>query len=246
MGVERIHLSLDFEEIVDAFEESDALHHYFIDTQTNDIIYVNEAVGENCKTQLEKLEDERFLMIPPRRPKDAFLVMETFVYETIPDHAVAEKFIEVLGGNRPFSNFKDLLINSPELRKQWFTYERKHLKNEVINWLYENHILLTDQSFIPKIEIQELTAEDIDRLPNEIKDFKPCVCLRCQNRGEMIARIFSINVPIENLLIEEETKRILKERFGVMHHGVWSGENQDFLTAAHCPRCGCEEILWDY
>jgi hypothetical protein len=35
----------------------------------------------------------------------------------------------------------------------------------------------------------------------------------------MKARIFSVNVSPENRLVEQETKRVMKEQFGIIHHG---------------------------
>ena len=128
-------LTIDFDELVDAFEESDVMHHFFIDMQKNELIYINEAIGDDCEKQLEAMEDERYLMIPPRLPQDNFLIMELFVYEKIQDDKIAEKFNQVLERKKPFRNFKDLLFDYPDLRERWFAYHREHLKNETINWL---------------------------------------------------------------------------------------------------------------
>jgi hypothetical protein len=205
MGVEKMKLTIDFEELVDAFEESDVMHHFFIDTQKNEIIYINEAVDDDYKKRLEEMEDDRYLMIPARLPQDNFMIMETFVYEKIHDTKIAEKFNQTLERKKPFRNFKDLLFDYPNLLKQWFTYHREHLKNETINWLFNSNIELANQHLIPDIIIRELIKDEISGLSDEITDFGPVRCMNCHNEKGFTRRLFMINVSPENKLIEQES-----------------------------------------
>lgn len=239
-------LAIDFEELVDAFEESDVMHHFFIDTKDNTLIYINEDLDEDAAEQLEKMEDDRYLMIPTRFPQDNFRIMESFIYEKIQDDKIAEKFNQALERKKPFRNFKDLLFDYPDLREQWFVYHREHLKNETINWLCASDIVLENQSFIPEIKIRELTKDEIDDLSDEIKDFSPVRCMNCQNEKGLVRRLFLINVSPENALIEQETKQIMEEKFNITHYGWWSGETPNILTVSRCPKCDSEHIIWDY
>jgi hypothetical protein len=246
MGIDKLKLTIDFEELADAFEESDLMHHFFIDTQKNELIYVNEAVDDDYEKRLEEMEDDRYLMIPARLPQDNFIIMEIFIYEKIQDTKIAEKFYQVLEGKKPFRNFKDLLFDYPDLREQWFAYYHEHLKNETINWLCTSNIELTNQRLIPEINIRELTQDEISSLTEEIKDFSPVRCMNCHNEKGFIRRLFMINVSPENRLIEQETEHIMKEKFNITHHGWWSGEDLNILTVSRCPKCNSEHIIWDY
>jgi hypothetical protein len=239
-------LTIDFEELVDAFEESDVMHHFFIDTQKNELLYINEAVGGDYKKQLEAMEDERYLMIPPRLPQDNFLIMELFVYEKIQDDTIAEKFDQALERKKPFRNFQDVLFDYPDLREQWFVYHHEHLKNQTINWLCSSNIELEGQCLIPEIDIRELTQDEIDNLSDEIKGFGPVRCMNCQNEKGFTRRLFLINVSPENRLIEQKTKHLMEEQFNITHYGWWSGEDQNILTVSRCPKCHSELIIWDY
>ncbi len=114
-------IKIAFDELVSAFELSNVSHHYFIDTQENKIIYINSDVEDNASEKLEKMEGERYIFIPPRLPKDDFLVMELFVYELEEtDFEFAEKFQRAIEGRKPFRNFKALLLEYPEIRERWF------------------------------------------------------------------------------------------------------------------------------
>ena len=241
-----MELTINLEELVEAFEESDVMNHFFIDTKNNELICINEDLDEDATEQLEKMEDDRYLMIPPRFPEDDFLIMELFVYEKMQDNTIAEKFIQALERKKPFHNFKNLLLDYPILREQWFAYHREHLKNETINWLCNNSIVLTNQRLIPDIKIRELTKDEIDDLSDEIKDFSPVRCMNCQNEMGLVRRLFLISVSPENTLIEQETKQIMEEQFNITHYGWWSGETPNVLTVSRCPKCHSEHVIWDY
>lgn len=238
-------INIEFEELVDACENTDVNHVYYIDMKNNEIIFVNEAIDDDASEKLEELEDERYLYIPPRLPQHDFYIMEMFIY-TIVDFDLAEKFHGVLEGKKPFRNFKDLLYDYPELKEQWFEYKHNTIKNETINWLCENDIEIENQRIIPKIEIRELNREELKDLPEEIKGFSPFACLKCHNKTGITARWFTLNITPENRLIEKEAQKIMKEKFDIGHHSNFSGGEQEFLTAAKCPKCGSEEIFWDF
>jgi hypothetical protein len=241
-----MELSIDFEDLVEAFDESDVMHHFFIDTKENTLIYINEDLDEDADEQLERMDDDRYLMIPTRFPPDDFQIMELFVYEKIQDDAVARQFYQALERKKPFRNFKDLLLDYPELREQWFAYHHEHLRNETINWLCSNNIVLTTQRLIPDIDIRELTDDEIRALPREITEYGPVRCMDCQNEKGLVRRLFLINVSPENILIEQETRRIMEEKYHVAHFGWWSGKTPTILTVSRCSNCRSEHVIWDY
>jgi hypothetical protein len=239
-------ISINFNELTMAFEQSANSTHYFIDLESNRIICIDELKDSDARTKLSQMRNnKRYIKIPQHDIRDEQLVMETFIYEPR-DFILVDTLYKTLHRKNGVKLFYQLLESQPHLKEQWLTYRSAALRNEMINWLCNNNIELTSQYLIPTIEIKEITAEEIELLPDEIKDFKPYACLHCHNEKGMKTRIFTINVSPENMLIEQETQRIMKERFGITHHGGWSGGEQEFLTASRCPRCGCEEIFWDY
>ncbi len=239
-------ISINFNDLSTVFEQSTNSTHFFIDFNSSKIICIDELKDSNARTKLSQMsKDKRYLKIPSRDINDEELLIEGFIYEPR-DVTLVDTLYKTVHRKNGVKHFYQLLESQPYLKEQWLTYRSAVLRNEMINWLCNNNIELTNQHLIPPIEIKELTAEEIELLPDEIKDFRPYACLRCHNKDGMKARIFSINVSPENRLIEQETNRIMKEQFGVSHHGGWSGGDQEFLTASQCPRCGCEEIFWDY
>jgi len=242
----RLPVSIDFGNLITAYERSTDSTHFFIDIKSSTIISIDESKDTNARTKLRQMNTQgHFLRIPSREIRDEHLLIETFMYQS-ENKIFEDTSSETLQRENGVDHFYQMLESSPELKKQWVDYRSAALRNTILTWLCDNNIELTNQHLIPPIEIKELTAEEINQLPDEIKDFKPNACLRCHNKNGMKARIFSINVSPENRLIEQETSRIMKEHFGISHHGGWSGGDQEFLTASQCPQCGCEEIFWDY
>jgi hypothetical protein len=237
-------VSIDFCDLIAALEQSTGSTHFFIDITGSTLIRIDESKDTGALTKVRQMgKNKRYLKIPTRDVADEAFVMETFLYGLDVSKEISPEMLQTESGVK---QFHQMLASQPSLKQQWLDYRAAALRNTLLTWLCDNSIELTNQQLLPPIEIKELTAEEIHRLPDEIKDFKPYACLRCHNKNGMKARIFSINVSPENRLIERETSRIMKERFGVSHHGGWSGGDQDFLTASQCPRCGCEEIFWDY
>ena len=239
-----LSVSIDFSDLIAAFEQSTGSTHFFIDISGSTLIRIDESEDTGAQTQVRQMEkNKRYLKIPTRDNTDEAFIMEIFLYSIDAAEEIAPEMLQTDSGVK---QFHQMLAAQPHLKQQWLDYRAAAMRNWIINWLCDNSIELSNQQLLPPIEIKELTTEEIARLPDEIKEFKPYACLRCHNKTGMNARIFSINVSAENRLIEQETSRLLKEQFGISHHGGWSGEDQDFLTASRCPRCGCEDIFWDY
>lgn len=240
----KITLNIDFDELLTAFMQSSVSKHFFIDTEKNELIYINDEVDRDSEEKIEEMENKKYLMIPIRLPKDDLLIMEIFIYEIVEeDFKLADEFYKVLDSRKAFGYFRELLDKYPEIKEKWFKFKDKEIKNQTINWLGENNIVLENQKLIPNIEIKELSENE--KLPKEIGDFGPIACMDCNNKG-IKGRFFEINIKIENILIDSEIKRIMEEKYQINNFGVFSTGVGTILTAAKCPKCGSENIFWDF
>lgn len=243
-----IYVDIDFELLVDAFEESDLNHIFYLDTETGELIYYNNLVGK--PVDFEKNADEyeqnpRYVGIPTRDSHDDYLIMKSFSY-TLPTLQLAEQFHAMLEKDKPFKHFRNLLHNHPDIQKKWNEYWHNSFKNEIINWLYDHHIELVDQQLFPEITIKELNRSEITQLPSELKGFHPFACLQCDNKMDLNARWFRCSIEPENKLMEQKIKSMMKQEFNVGDFGHFGSEKNHYLTAAHCPKCGSENIFWDF
>jgi len=53
---------------------------------------------------------------------ESFEIMKDFINE-IPDTGIQAKFENAIQRTKPFQQFKDLLLDYPDLRQQWFAYK---------------------------------------------------------------------------------------------------------------------------
>ena len=236
-------LKILFDELKDAIERASYKHHYLIDKKNHKIVFISEY-KDDYKKKLEEVESDDFIAIEPRMTEDDFRIMESFVYR-IDDFKLAEKFHMVLEQKKPFRNFKEFINQHPELERKWFAHTNKELTNEAMNWLCHNHIELEDSSFMPKIEIKELKSDEI-KLPEEFEGFGPVACMKCNNKEGIKTRYFELNVPSENMLIEKEIKKIMKENLGIDDYGCIGGGEKEILTSSECPKCKSKEIFEDF
>ncbi len=242
-----MNLKIDFADLCEAFEMCNVSNHFFIDLEKNEIMSINEEIDDDAEKKLEKINEKKYIVIPERMPNEDFSIMELFIYEIAEkDFQLSDKFYDAIHKSKPFKRFKEMLEEYPEIKNKWFKFKENDIKNDVINWLFENKIILENKKLIPDIEIKELTKEEIEKLPSESKDFLPMACMNCKNEGHIPAKFFIVNCDVENMMIDEEIKRIMKEKYNINDYGVMSTGKETIFTFAKCPKCGSENIFWDY
>ena len=73
---------------------------------------------------IDKVEENYgdYMRFESMHSSEAFRVMEYFISDIdhVPTH---NKFINAISRKKPFAHFNDLLLDYPELRKQWFVYK---------------------------------------------------------------------------------------------------------------------------
>jgi len=240
-------LKIDFGQLCEAFELCSLTNHYFIDLEKNELISINEEIDDEPEKKLEEINEEKFLIIPERTSDEDYLIMESFIYKIAEkDFRLSDKFYNAIHKNKPFRRFKEMLDEYPEFKDRWFKFKEKQIKNEVIDWLFENEIILEDQKLIPDLDIKELDNSEIEKIPEGLKDFAPMTCMNCENEEKIIAKFFRVNCDIENRMINYEIKRIMREKYNINDYGVMSTGKGTILTYAKCLKCGGEDIFWDY
>ena len=238
-------LKISFNEIKDAIEQASYEHHYLIDKKNHTLIFVSE-LEDDYEKKLKEVESDDFISFEPRMPDDDFNIIESFVYEIQEeDFELAEKLHKILEQRKPFKHFKEIINPNPELREKWFAHRDKELANEAMNWLCINNIELEGKSFMPKIEIKELKPDEV-KLPEEFEGFGPVACMKCNNKEGIKTRYFELNIPSENMLIEKEIKRVMKEKYRIDDYGCIGGGEKEILTSSECPKCKSKEIFEDF
>ena len=136
-------LSVDLEEIMMALEDNTGTE-YYLDLESGDVLRFSADPGLN-----EDLEEEfgeamennpaRFRHIEPISSSQSFQVMADFV-ESLNESKAKEVLFRVLGGSKPFRNFKDALLSFPDVREQWFRHHDVVFKEFALSWLRDEEI----------------------------------------------------------------------------------------------------------
>ncbi len=61
---------------------------------------------------------------------ESFKIIEDFIQQ-IPDCSTKDRFEEIILRRKPFQQFKNLLVDHPELRQQWFIYKDQQYRDYV-------------------------------------------------------------------------------------------------------------------
>jgi hypothetical protein len=91
----------------------------------------DEEIWQETMDKVEANYDE-YIRFEGMDSRESFGVLEEFV-ETIADETIRQRFEDAISFKKPFQNFKQLLLNYPELRQQWFAFKDKRY----IEWVCE-------------------------------------------------------------------------------------------------------------
>lgn len=133
-------------ELMDAFDDCRIGDEFYLDVKTGELLRVSDEFMERDETEkiYERLdsEPERYLSIPTESSREGYQDMVAFT-ESLEDENLKEKLWIALDGKGAFRRFKDVLLNYPEKREEWFKFQDERLEKRVREWLEENEIELT-------------------------------------------------------------------------------------------------------
>ncbi|MEM7539232.1 MAG: UPF0158 family protein [Chloroflexota bacterium] len=84
--------------------------------------------------RVEREFETRYLEIPSITSSDAYHDMEDFI-EMVDDRRVQRELWRAINGRGAFRRFKDVLLDFPEERDDWFEFKKNKMRNRVIDWL---------------------------------------------------------------------------------------------------------------
>jgi uncharacterized protein UPF0158 len=134
---------VDFEELRCAMEDASYEHHYFLDTQTGEVILVSEYDDDEESNQRLEATDEaepgRYLRVPRAESSDGYEDMQEFI-NTVSDKQLQQLLEVAIDGKGAFRRFKDVLARDPAEQQRWFAFQIGRLDTRVREWLAEQGI----------------------------------------------------------------------------------------------------------
>jgi hypothetical protein len=126
-------LTIRADELIMAFEDYGTELQHFFDCQTGEVLTVFEDMDEEDAERLDA-EPERYLQIEPVPSSVGYEIMSDFV-ETLPEGKVPRELARALQQRHPFRRFKDVLLNYPPVREEWFRFHEQAYMKIIQAWL---------------------------------------------------------------------------------------------------------------
>lgn len=131
-------LQLSPEKIKEIAEELDTGMVCFYNTKTGELqSYPDEMSHPDFDSELwqeiiDGIEENSsdYIRFEPMESHESFALMEDFI-RLIPDKDVQQRFENAILHRKPFQQFKNLLLDYPELRGQWFPYKEERYMDYV-------------------------------------------------------------------------------------------------------------------
>ncbi len=133
---------LRLSDLVDVYEDYDPLHDYFLNVETGEVIFTSEFDPSQFAEVKEEIEEgfgETFIRLPRTDSDEGYRDMVEFA-ESIDSRLLRNRLERALDGRQPFRRFKDVLLDFPDERERWFTFQRACNQERVREWLAENDI----------------------------------------------------------------------------------------------------------
>lgn len=130
-------IKIDMDLLSVALDDHSGYSSYFLDKITGRTLFISEDLMNDDGGKIQKrIEDdpERYLAIEPVSSHESFRIMEEFV-DTLPAGEAKLILSKALSWKKPFNNFRDALYDYPDIRKQWFEFHGKALRELASEWL---------------------------------------------------------------------------------------------------------------
>jgi hypothetical protein len=131
---------VDFQELQLAMEDATHEHHYFLDTQTGEVILVAETFDdEEAQRQLAEIdtaEPGHYLQVPRTDSREGYGDMRAFI-DTVGDEHLQELLHVAIQGRGAFRRFKDVLTRRPVEQPRWFDFQAARFVARASEWLAE-------------------------------------------------------------------------------------------------------------
>ena len=135
-------LTVRADEFIMAFEDNDPSAQYFFDRQTGEVFPIFEdAMVEEDQALLEA-DPDRYVLIEPAPSSVGYVIMMDFV-EILPEGKVRRELDRALEQKRPFRRFKDVLLNYPSVREDWFRFNEQAFIKIIQEWLHDYGLEVT-------------------------------------------------------------------------------------------------------
>ena len=126
---------IDLSALSEALEDHGLEHSWWFDPETGETVYRSEY-------ELDDAEDaaRRLIAIEPLESSEGYGDMEDFA-AGVSDARARDLLARALQGRGAFRRFKDVLLEFPELRDQWFAFHDARMLRRALSWLRDEGLI---------------------------------------------------------------------------------------------------------
>lgn len=140
----KIHsVEISWEDLLGAFTSGQLDKAYYLDRLTGEIFSVPSTPDNNEVRQQLKVNEERFLEIPPFDYRSERQIVTAFVAH-ISDPELKALMRSSLEGRKPFGKIDDILSFYPEEEERFTLLKDQFLSNRLKNWMEENNLFTAE------------------------------------------------------------------------------------------------------
>ena len=140
-------VKIDLDELCSALEDSSYEHHYYLNLETGEIVFISDYMdGEEIEQLRHKIDENRdyYKPIPRVESYEGYEDMADFI-ATGGDECLAELLEVAINGKGAFRRFKDALARYPNERERWYRFEDDKMKGRALEWLETIGISLCEE-----------------------------------------------------------------------------------------------------
>ena len=142
-------MKIKLEQVIEAIETADDAFTYFFDTQTGEMVYLQDEIvtGERNEELEELIENSprgRFLRFPTKYDIHEYSIMESFI-ESLPPGAARQELAHAIRGKGAFHRFKSG-IRYHRLEQQWYDYRDQAYREIAIRWCRDEGLEYTEKN----------------------------------------------------------------------------------------------------
>jgi len=131
-------IRVDWEELLEAFEDGSAEHRYYLDRETGAVHFFSEYLDNEDEEEDERAitSEERYVQIPQARRNVSIDELREFV-SSLQDGAERRVLTTALRASGGYQHFRDAIESLPDARKSWRQFSSESLKARIEEWLSE-------------------------------------------------------------------------------------------------------------
>ena len=131
-------IRVDWQELLDAFEDGSAEHRYYLDRETGAVHFFSEYLDNEDEEEDERAitVEERYAQIPQAQPTVPTDELREFI-ASLHDGSEQRVLTTALRARGGYQHFREAVNALPAVREQWRQFFHASLKERIEQWLSE-------------------------------------------------------------------------------------------------------------